>query len=182
VEVKEIRKLSPILMYVSCAIYFFYAVILTILAINVYQDLGEVVGMLQPYLEYAAYLIPIAMVAGFIGWYFGGAGKSTASLFMTIGSATLLGSFLIYWAFMGATLEPLFTLWMYWIPPAVNFILGAYMLTGRSPISPPPSAIEPLFEKERRVLRTSSMPRTYYHSYMLNVENERRKRVLRTIY
>lgn len=178
------KKIAPTLMYISGAIYLVFAAYLVILTIDQYQGgLGGIISLLEPYFAYGIYILPIALVLGFVGWYYGGATSPSANLFLTIGSATLMGSFFIYWALTGALLDTLFALWVYWIPSAINLILGAYVLAGKSMVTPPPSVIEPLFEKHRRALRpTYQSSKTKYQAIRpINYDelDVKRRRILR---
>lgn len=175
-------RLAPIFLYAAGAIYLVFAAYLALRVIHAYQPI-DIIDLIAPYFEYAPYLMPVALLLGFLGWYFGGGAHNIANLFATISAAALLASFFVYWAIIGATLDVLFGLWAYWIPPAVNLILGAYALTSKAGLTPPPSALEPLFENERRrALRPiSNAPAGAFQTIERADFEARRRRALREV-
>lgn len=179
-----LRRLAPAFMYIAGAIYLVFAAYLIILALDAYQNMGDLIAILTPYFAYLVYLIPVALALGFAGWYFGGKSYPSANLFMTIGSATLLAGFFIFWAVYGAYLEDLLALWIYWFPATITLILGAYNLTGKTGLVTPPPTLETLIEKHRRTIRPIAAAE--FHSGFralrpMSAEIEPRRRTLRRI-
>lgn len=159
----SLARLAPGFLYAAGAIYLLFAAYFVILIINVYSDLGDVVNLLDFYINYLVYLMPVALLLSFIGWYYSGRALTSAMLFMTIGSASLLASFLIFWIILGASLTMLLFSWVYWLPSAITLLLGGYTIANPPSMHHLPlSVIEPLFENRRRALRTTS---TYAWTY-----------------
>ncbi|RLE66368.1 MAG: hypothetical protein DRJ38_01935 [Thermoprotei archaeon] len=182
-----LERLSPFLMFLAGGIYLVFAAYLLIMAIDAYQGgLSDIINALEPYMAYLVYLIPVALALGFLGWYFGAGRSPTATIVMTIGSATLLSSFLIYWGITGALFDTLVAYWIYWVPPAINLLLGAYAIIGAPGVTaPPPSALEALLPPKRRRTLRSAYPRGYSAHYRAirfsEPEEITRRRALRRI-
>jgi len=183
-----LNRLAPAFMFLAGGVYLFFAAYLLIGAINAFQGgLSDVISALEPYMAVLVYLIPVALALGFAGWYFGGGRSPTANLVMTIGSAALLASFLIYWGATGALFDTLLAYWIYWVPPAVNLVIGAYTIFGGpSLIAPRQSVLEALMPPKRRALRAAQFDLDYSAHYRairpLELEDTpARRRALRRI-
>jgi len=181
-----LSRLAPLFMILAGSVYLVFAAYLLIMAIDVFQGgLSDIIGILEPYMQYLVYLIPVALALGFTGWYFGAHRSPTAILVMTIGSAALLAGFLIYWGVTGALFDTLLAYWVYWVPPAINLLLGAYAMIGAPGVTaPPPSALEALLPSRRRALRLAhsfDYSAHYRAIRPLELEEVPRRRTLRRI-
>lgn len=180
-----VEKASPILKIASGGIYLTFAVFFIVMAVELYTGNVYLTPAITSYLPILMYLLPVAVLLSFVGWYFSRRAPSYPDIFMTVSSALLVAGYLIMWAFAGASFEGLLYNWIYWVPPMISLMLGVYSMTGIGIVSPKPGPLESLFdEASRRALRPIGRASGPYQAIPLTYgdrEERRSRRALRSI-
>jgi hypothetical protein len=99
------EKASPILKIASGGIYLTFAVFFIVMAVELYTGNVYLTPAITSYLPILMYLLPVAVLLSFVGWYFSRRAPSYPDIFMTVSSALLVAGYLIMWAFAGASFE-----------------------------------------------------------------------------
>lgn len=176
------EKISSVLKIVSGVVYLIFAIFFIIIAVELYTGNFYLTPTISLYIVYLMYLLPVAVLLSFIGWYFSRRAPSYPDVFMTVSSALLIAGYLILWAFTGASFQSLLFDWIFWVPPTISLMLGVYSLTGIGIVSPKPGPLESLFEEGgRRALRPLNQTSGSYQTIPLALGDSEARRSRRTL-